>query len=821
MMKNNNERPLIKPTTLKIFIICLILTTFLYSCNFPTTNKTIHPDRSQSLTQYSTPYVTIQFNLFLPQPLSSGETVNIIVLDEVTGLPYNRQIYEMDPVEENLFTTTLSIPLFSVIKYRYEKFGESAIPEKIADGHYVRYRMYYVEQSGVVNDYLSSWDDINRISMTGQLMAVVYDQDSGKPIPDILVSAGGQLNFTDANGLVNFDGLPPGTHNILFYAINGSYQTYQQGARISEGKITQAEVKLSPNNPVEINFIVTPPSDAVGAPVYLAGNFVQFGNTFSDLQGSMSIDPKRMVVLSPRDDGKLTGIISLYSGTDFRFKFTLGDGYWNTELKSDSESLTRQLIVPDQDIALELDIASWRAPVFEPITFKTFIHPDIGYPGERYIQFKKDGWTEPIPLWPLGNGNYLYILYSPFEISTPITYRVCLIKACDSDNSSLFVSPTDQVNPADQPLTRTITVDQWTSPPSTTAEDNITETVFPYKADAFQTNIEFSPEMTSTWFSTMPTALEKLEEVNSEILLFSPQWVQSEFNGYLQPVLGITPFSFELLYYVSQAQAHDFEVGLFPQIGPLLHSDATFNWSEQNDAWREDWFNSYRQFILNYAKIAEISGAKQLIIGGKPLIALLPDANPVYLQENLAEEWRLLIGDIREEFGGKLLWAANAGTQMDPLPSFINLFDEIYISVDSPLTSGSDPSFEEIAYGFTTTIDNLLYEVYRSTFIPVTIAFAYPSVEGAAQGCQLIGNECINDGLFIQDELSGYKVDLDQQALIYNAILPVSASREWITGISIRGYMPLCNPEDKSSSISCKPAQDVIQYWYTGLTNNW
>ena len=56
---------------------------------------------------------------------------------------------------------------------------------------------------------------------------------------------------------------------------------------------------------------------------------------------------------------------------------------------------------------------------------------------------------------------------------------------------------------------------------------------------------------------------------------------------------------------------------------------------------------------------------------------------------------------------------------------------------------------------------------------------------------------------------------------LFIAILPVAASREWITGISIRGYVPVCDPEDKSSSISCKPAQDVIQYWYTGLTNGW
>jgi len=819
-MKNNRESHISQFKPVNKIILFLFLSIILIGCNYPSSKNTFQPDRSKNLTEYSTPYVSIQFNIVLPQPLLVGEKVNIVILDEVTGLPYNRQQYEMDIKEENTYTTTLSIPMFSVIKYRYEKVGDSVTPEINATGRNVRYRMYLVEEGGSVNDYLSSWDSDVSFSVNGRFEGVVIDQNTGAPIPDIIVSVGGQLSFTDANGLFAFNGLQAGTHNALFYAINGAYRSFQQGATIVDGKTTPAEVRLSPNEPVEVTFLVTPPNDAIGAPIYIAGNFAQFGNTFTDLTGSMSIESNRMPQLSLQNDGKLSKTVTLYSGTDFRFKFTLGDGYWNAELNPDNDVVTRQLIVPDQNVSLELQISTWRAPVFEPITFETFVHPEIGYPGDRYIQFKTEEWMEPIRFWPLGNGNYLYILYSPFEITTPISYRVCLTKSCGSEKTGQFVSSTGQVEPSDQPLTRTITIDQWLSNSSMTTNKGVDTAAFPYKSNAFKTIIELSPEMTPRWFSTFPIALEEIEKINSEILLISPQWIQNKHNGLLQPEIGATPFSFELLNYISEAQEQDLEIGLFPQIGPLNNKEQSFDWNQQNDAWLADWFNSYRQFILNYTKLADNSGLDYLVIGGKHLLHALPDNHPIYLQDQIEDDWRALISDIREQFDGNLLWATNAGTQIDPLPPFIDLFDEIYIIIDSPIAPDINATSDLIAYGFTQTIDNLIYEVYRSTLKPISIALAYPSVEGSAQGCHLINNDCSNDGLFIQTELTEYNLDVDQQTEIYNAILPVAASRDWITAISIRGFNLSMDPDDSSSSIFGKPAQGVIEYWFNGLNDN-
>ena len=115
-------------------------------------------------------------------------------------------------------------------------------------------------------------------------------------------------------------------------------------------------------------------------------------------------------------------------------------------------------------------------------------------------------------------------------------------------------------------------------------------------------------------------------------------------------------------------------------------------------------------------------------------------------------------------------------------------------------------------------MDTQVYDVYQTTLKPITLAFAYPSVSGATEGCLLVDPNCTNDGLFLSEEVGDYPVDLHEQALIYNAILPVAAGREWLSGISIRGYDPITELQDVSSSINGKPALEVVKYWFTGLS---
>jgi len=803
------------------FASVLTLFLLLAGCSFPSATESID---SELINDTTAATVQINFRLSLPQPLKPNEKVVLEILDEVTGIPYNTRRVDMNQVDDVVVTTSLSVPSHSVLKYRYVKIGEEITSETTLSGDPIRYRMVYADANHSLTDILQSWQDAPMGSVqTGTLEGKILDRNTNLPVPDILVSAGGQLTFSDSNGSFFIEGLSSGVHNLVFYAMDGHYRTYQQGAVISEGLVTPAEVKMTAMPPVTVTFNVTAPDDALGAPVRIAGNLSQLGNTFNSLAGDMSLNPKRMPILSSQPDGTLKIDLQLYAESDLRFKFTLGDGYWNAERDSSGGFRVRQLIVPDEDITLDLTIQSWRSPGIEPITFEVTIPPGTAPADEKFVQFNTFGWTEPVPLWPLGNGDFLYILYAPLTDSEPVEYRFCRNGDCQRTRSTIASNSPLQVLPSSQPQTISTTITGWENWQPLSQEDSVVETFIPDKAGDFSTLIELSPTMTPSWRVYAPIGITEIAEMGAKSVLFSPQWFSTSGSPKLRPIIGKTPFQYELIDMLTTAQSMGLKVGLFPQPGTTDGQAILWPESDLTEADWQAWFNSYQSFILNYAKIAEQSGAAELIIGGKPVLpafngGINPDGSDADVPDLSEDSWLALIEDLRETYSGRLVWGTNAHETMDPLPEFIDRFDGIYISISSPLTVVEQPSLEDIKAGFTNVIDSLVYEVYRSTLKPVTVALAYPSVDGAVQGCLIVEDGCSRDGLYQPGEITGSPTDLAEQAMIYNAVLPVIASREWITGISVRGYEPTLISFDNSSSIAGKPAADVIQYWFSGLT---
>jgi hypothetical protein len=801
--------------------LCLLVfcTNLLSACNLPSSKS---PDAGiyENISELATPPINIQFQLELPEPESEDVHIVIEILDDVTGLLYNSKLIGMEKQTDQVYQTSLSVPSGSIIKYRYGKVEDAITPEIVSNGEPVLYRLIYAQNNDTVTDILHAWQGEPFQKGTGKIDGTLFDSITNQPIPDILVVAGGRRTFTDANGKYLIDGLGEGVHNVVFYAIDGQYRTFQQGALIEEGMTTPADVNLVPLPKVNVTFHVIPPNDALGAPIYMAGNLSQFGNTFADLNGSMSIKPKRMPTLTPNADGTQSITFQLYAGTDFRYKFTLGDGYWNAEQNEAGGFRIRQLIIPSEDVTIDHTIQTWRTTGLEPITFSVVIPPDTSPADGKYIQFKAKDWTEPIPLWSLGNGNYLYILFSPLDSTQPISYQFCRNENCVQARDTGSLSFERQIEPAQSPQTVNLTLDSWQNWHSFEKNASVQEAYIPSKPASYGTYIEFTPEIDPSWLALISQGIAQLDQIGASRVIFSPQWFVKSNSPYLYPSIGETPFLYELFKLLEIAEEQGFELSLFPQLGPY---DAIENWwgsDPKTELWWDTFFVSYTDFVVNYAKIAQHSGADQLIIGGKAILptfegGLLPDGSdsPAIFDDR----WNVLIDEIRTQYDGQLIWGTNANLEMDPLPEFIDKFDGIYISVDSPLALGDQPSFERVQAGFVDVIDSQIYEIYRSTLKPIILALAYPAVENAASGCALLGASCYNDGLFRSVELTPYAVNFEEQALIYNAVMPIVASREWITAVSIRGYEPIVTVQDGSSSITAKPAFDVIQYWFTNM----
>jgi hypothetical protein len=295
------------------------------------------------------PMTQTTFIAALPEPLAPGETLFLTVLDEVTGLSLNAVYYQMSPRDAQTYTAALPLPLNSVVKYRYVRRGASQFVEDASSGALIRYRLYYAASPGEVQDTIADWSDKSYQRSAGNIQGHVLNADTGAPIPNMMVTAGGIQYITDSGGRFSLQGLPAGTHNLVAYALDGNYQPFQQGAAVGQGLNTNVELRVRPAQMVDVTFSVTVPQDTVpGAPVRLAGNLLQLGNTFADLQGGINTNADRMPILSLTSAGRYTTTFSLPVGAYIQYKYTLGDGFWNAEHKAGGEFVLREFIVPPQ-----------------------------------------------------------------------------------------------------------------------------------------------------------------------------------------------------------------------------------------------------------------------------------------------------------------------------------------------------------------------------------------------------------------------------------------------------------------------------------------
>jgi hypothetical protein len=186
------------------------------------------------------------------------------------------------------------------VKYRYERqVGDIRVAEHLSDGSPVRYRMYNVQGQGLVEDVISRWTDTGYDSPSGRIMGTALDADSGGPIPNLLVAAGGAQTLTAADGSFVLEVVPPGVHNLVGYALDGAYQTFQQGALVAEDSTTPAEIKLQPAEFVKVTFVFLPRRDTT-VPLRLAGNLYQLQHICQPAGGMNSLAANMPVMSSCR-----------------------------------------------------------------------------------------------------------------------------------------------------------------------------------------------------------------------------------------------------------------------------------------------------------------------------------------------------------------------------------------------------------------------------------------------------------------------------------------------------------------------------------------
>ncbi len=778
------------------------------------------------------PSAEVTFSVMPPAVSDPDSKIDLVFLDPVTGLDYNTYSIPMESTSDGRWQVRVASTIGSLLYYRYARQSPAEAQEVDAHFEPIRTRVALVTGPVQINDVIAAWSDKPFDGMTGRIIGEIVDASTGKGIPEIAVSAGGLITFSDGEGKFRLDDIPPGLHNVTIFSPNGAYRSVQQGAQVAVDSTTPVAFFLQAATPVHITFQVTvPPGLDPNAQIHLAGNISQLGNRFVDLPGNIRTSTLHIPSLVQVDPTHYLAVLTLYSGTDLRYKYTLGDGLWNAERDGEGHFVTRQVIIPEHETTLRDAVMNWSSSGDSSVRFHVEV-PENTPPGEGVsLQFKPGSWFEPIPMWQIAAHEWAYELHGPLKFAGDVEYRYCRNLQCSSADDEDTAGPLSTGRALGFEQGRDEIQDQvvaWKWLKTAPRPSIMSQAILPRQG--FEAGVDFLPGYTPSWKTSVPLSIQDLHSLGVNAITLTPRWVITQQNPF--PLISFDPgraaFKDELGEWVQKAKELNMRVNLRPTISFESGSMETW-WDEaaKDDIWWNLWFEEYRSFLLTFAQYAGEMGVEKLIINTHDIAPSLPSGrltggSSSGVPNDASERWEALILEIRERFSGRLSVEVELQVDTLDLPTFVEHVDEISIYWRIPLSRGGSTEFNVLKTTVDQTFDWLLVHPNLQGK-PITLSVEYLSLQGSANSCPPAPDgSCRDPGSFAsgREVDPDLEVDLIAQAEAINAVLLGAYARDEITGFYVRGFNPTARLYDKSASIYGKTAQDLLQYFYPLITGN-
>jgi len=765
-----------------------------------------------------------------PVGTAGNSSLALEVLDPVTGLDYNSYRVPLERLDNGHFQAHLTPQLGSLLAYRYVRVSPSQAVEVDAYFEPVHLRTVYVPGPAQLQDVIAGWSDQPYSGPTGRVLGQLANAASGAPLVEQIVSIGGRITFSDAAGKFRVDGLPPGMHHLTVFSPDGAFQPAQQGAQVAAGATTPVELALQPASPLHVTFELTVPADTPAeAVVRIAGNVLQLGNRFVDLSGGIRTSNTHMPEMVRVDPTHFLAILPLYEGTDLRYKYTLGDGFWNAERGQDGQFVIRQLVLSSPEPILRDEVQSWSSDGNPALHFEVGV-PQQTPQGEGVaLQLKPGQWFTPLSMWPQGDLRFAYDLYSPLNFNGEVAYRYCRSLACGSADDIDTVGPDPAGRPMPQPAAGAAVTDQVDGWQWYQGELNPGQVVAVPSAPrpGYEGGIELLPNYRLDWERTLPAALDDIAASGANAVTYSPRWQVSQLNPFprfeFNPAL--TPFAAELGRWIELAHARGLQVALRPGLSlDGSEVDAFWQTAARDSEWWKLWFEGYSSLLLSYARLAATNGVEELVLDLHTVSPALPggllsDGSPSGVPGDAETIWRSLLADIQDAYPGRLTAELEYGAELQHGPLFLDSFDRLRLYWHAALAEDPQAGIDQLQEMSRILLEAALAERSLGQ-LPVVLSVEYLSLQGSALACPPAPDgSCLpasdfNQGAIVDPDLA---VDLDAQARAINALLLAAQAEPGLAGISVRGYDPGPVMHDKSASIRGKPAQDVVAYWYEHL----
>ena len=787
---NNSKSKNIVSKLSALFIFVIVLT----SCNISLPGINSSPPTSY-------PKAEVVFQVLLPSGLEAGNGLYLEILDEVTGLFFNPTRFEMARSTDSLFFVKVPVTIGAEINYRYVRISDSVDVEYNSYSKQISSRKLLVTGPELVQDKIAGWENEPYIGTWGRIRGQIIDLENQAPIPDLIITAAGLTTNTSSDGTFILENVPTGVHNMVIYSKDGLYKPFQQYAKVDDTATTPVFVELNKRQMVAVTFIVdTPDAFEMRFPIKIAGTLSSLGNPFTTLSAGTGNTATALPVMENTSDGKYKLTMNLPSGTYIRYKYTLGDGFWNSELNTTGNFVLREFIVPSQDATLRDEILTFESPEMGEVIFK-ITAPGITPAGDSvFIQLNPYDWMEPLPMLNTGPNRWEYAIYSPTHLVNSTAYRFCRKGDCTKGLNT----PTENnsFTPSQEAIQISKDISGWINLlalPNQSFVDNGTIIILPNTE--LINGVELSSVYPSTWSSSIETGLRDIKGTGANWVVLSPRWSITSTNPPMIEPSGSQDLGWvELQWMINHVKLQELSPVLFPQVN---YSNYQGFWDEstRDSGWWQSYHDRYQRFILNYADLAQLMEVEAIIIGDPRVIQQMefsPDSEARWLQ---------LISDIRSRYKGKII-AAISLPSVREVPGWISEVDQIYVLFSPDLTNSVN-----LIATFGEQLDSQVYPLFEKFGKSIIIGVNNPSNTNSKSGCVDTNGSCLSS---IQ---TGYPIDTTIQAQIINSAVVASFSRPWVTGFISREYYPYLKVHDNGPSLYGKPGSDVLWFWYHLIQN--
>ena len=288
------------------------------------------------------------------------------------------------------------------------------------------------------------------------------------------------------------------------------------------------------------------------------------------------------------------------------------------------------------------------------------------------------------------------------------------------------------------------------------------------------------------WIDKYQQSIDEIADVGADtVLLVIDSRQENGTSSHIYLDMRMTPTPEQLSALIDHAKKRKLRVILMPIV--LLDNPRGNEWrgTLKPDSW-DDWFDSYRDMMTQFAWIAQGHGVDVMVVGSE-----------LVSSEPKVDQWTKTIAKIRESFKGNLTYSAN-WDHYTSLP-FWDQLDLIGMNSYYMLGENKDVPEKEIESRWRDIQGNIL-DFQKKVRKPVLFLEAgWCSLENAAS----------EPWDYTQDSLAA---DNDLQKRLYEGFFNV-----WYGNPHLGGFMmwewPPGDPEEKGYTPKGKPAEQVLREW--------